>query len=285
MLVGALLVFILPARSQTVPSGKPGAVRLGLLTKEVEGTSSLFFFDGRLWTCNDHGRLRLYALDTLRGREDSVVDLGVKVNDLEEVAQDDRWLYFGDFGNNKGKRKDLRILRLAKDDLRRGRYRFDTIAFTYPDLRRGPARDFDCEAFIADGDSLYLFTKQWVSHATVCYALPKVPGMHVARRCRSFATAGLVTAACYLPERRLLVLLGYTLTVSPFVYIVEDFDPAGSRQGRRLSLDTPMGTQAEGIASRNGKTFFITNESLSLKLITRKAALMKTNLEGYLQQR
>ena len=274
---------MLSATAQNVPSVNPEVVAIGNLAKEAEGTSTLFFLDGRLWTCNDHGQLRLYALDTLTAHIDSVVDLGVKVKDLEEVTQDDRYLYFGDFGDNLGVRKDLRILRLAKSDLRRKRYRFDTIAFSYPDRQSGTlARNFDCEAFTAVGDSLYLFTKQWVSQGSVCYALPKTPGRHVARRCLSLNTRGLVTGACYLHNGRRLVLLGYTLTLYPFVYIVEDFGGSNRGSGRRVTLDIPMGTQAEGIASRNGRNFFLSSESFDKLFISSQSALLMVDLGGFL---
>lgn len=257
--------------------------RVGTLAKEVEGTSTLFFLDGRLWTCNDHGRLRLYALDTLTGKVSTTVDLGVTVYDLEEVTQDDDYLFFGDFGDNRGVRKDLRILRLAKSDFRKGRYRFDTIAFSYPDRDGGMlARNFDCEAFVALGDSLYLFTKQWVSQSSTCYALPKTPGCHKARRSLTLDTRGLVTAAYYSADSHKLVLLGYSIVLYPFVYIVEEFDGRSMEGGRRVQLGIPVGTQTEGIASSDGRFFFLTNETFEMAFVSCKAALLKVDLGGYL---
>lgn len=270
------LLAAVPLAAQNVPSGNLSVARVGFLGKEVNGTSSLFFFDGQLWTCNDHGQLRLYALDTLTGKILSTVDLGVTVYDLEEVTQDDRYLYFGDFGDNNGVRTDLRILRLAKGDFRKCRYRFDTILFSYPDRQSGAqARNFDCEAFAVVGDSLCLFTKQWISQGSTCYLLPKRPGRHVAKRSVSFSSRGLVTGTCYLAGSHRLVLLGYNLMLQPFVCILEDFDGRDFSNGRRMLLDLPLGTQTEGIASRNGKSFFLTNEAFELAFVSRKAALQK----------
>ncbi len=277
-----LLFSAMPLAAQQISSGNPRTQRVGFLAKEAEGTSTLFFLDGTLYTCNDHGQLRLYALDTLSGKVLSSVDLGVKVYDLEEVTQDERYLYFGDFGDNRGVRKDLRILRLAKSDFRRGRYRFDTISFSYPDRASGTlARNFDCEAFAAVGDSLYLFTKQWISQGSSCYVLPKRPGNYKARRAFSLDTQGLVTAATYHPDGHQLVLLGYTLVLQPFVYVMNDFDGKGRNGGRRLLLDTTLGTQAEGIASLDGRHFFLSNETFEMAFISCKAALMKVNLAGF----
>lgn len=278
------LIFLLLCGFAALPAAAQGAAgleaqRRALLAQDCAGTSSLFFLDGRLWTCNDHGALRLYAIDTLTGHVDSVVDLGVRVYDLEEVTQDDSYLFFGDFGDNKGIRDDLRILRLAKDDLRHGRYRFDTIAFSYPDRGRGNRRDFDCEAFVATGDSLYLFTKQWLSQGTVCYALPKHPGTYTAMRRFSLATRGLVTAASFHPASHRLVLLGYTLLVQPFVIVLDAFDASPGQRGQRLPLNNPVGTQTEGLATLDGQHFFLTNEALTIAFVSRRAALLTLDLK------
>lgn len=258
----------------------PLARCIGPLSDEVAGTSTLFFLDGRLWTCNDHGALRLYSIDTLRASVDSVIDLGVRVYDLEEVAQDREYLYFGDIGDNNGSRTDLRILRLSKRNLRRGTYRFDTICFSYPDRSRSLARNFDCEAFVVTADSIFLFTKQWLSRNAVCYALPKRPGTHVAERRFTLYTDGLVTGACCLPELHVLAFVGYSLIGTPFVYLVEGFDGNRFDQGRhrRVGLANIAANQMEGIASLDGIHFFLTRESLSIRFLSRPAALFSLDL-------
>jgi hypothetical protein len=284
--VASMLLFLLPSAmpvaAQAVYYEEPRAEAVGYLADSVKGTSSLFWMDGRLWTCNDHGALRLFALDTGTAAVDTTLDLGVRVNDLEEVAQDSLFLYFGDFGNNKGRRQDLRILRLAKSLFHQGIYSFDTICFAYPDHSSISARNYDCEAFVAGADSLYLFTKQWLSRGSVCYALPKEPGSYVARRRFSLLTRGLVTGACYIPSRRILILLGYSLTVKPFVYIIDQFEGDDFLHGRhrRIPLDNPIGSQTEGIATRDGIHCFITNETLRVRSLIRHAALLTLTLDG-----
>ena len=260
----------------------PLAVRVGYLPKEVEGSSSLFYLDGRLWSCNDHGALRLYSLDTLTAVVDSVVDLGVTVYDLEEVTLDSLYLYFGDFGDNSGTRTDLRILRLSLQDLADRRFRFDTICFHYPERGSLLARNYDCEAFVAGADSLYLFTKQWLSRGSVCYALPKVPGTYAAERRFTLHTDGLVTGAAYLPGSRRLALVGYSLTVKPFVYLIDGFqgEDFSSGRHRRTVLANPFATQTEGIATLDGLHFFLTHETLTLRFLTRRAALLRLDLSN-----
>lgn len=262
---------------------EPLASHVGFLPKEAEGTSTLFWMDGRLWTCNDHGSLKLYAIDTLTAAVDSVIDLGVKVYDLEEVTLDSLYLYFGDFGDNNGSRSDLRILRLARRNLAEGRNLFDTILFHYPDRTPNLSRNFDCEAFVAGTDSLYLFTKQWLSHKSVCYSLPKTPGSYAASRRFTLPVDGLVTAACYLPCRRTLVLLGYSLLVKPFVYIVDELDGEDFSSGRhrRSGLANSVATQTEGVATVDGDRLFLTHETLDLRLFVRRASLLSLDLTDF----
>ena len=267
---------------ETVFYDNPLASHIAYLPDQLSGTSTLFFLDGILWTCNDHGPLFLYALDTLVGAVDTSLDLGVKVYDLEAVSFDGDYIYFGDFGDNNGTRSDLRILRLSRDAFLSGTYRFDTIRFSYPDRTKTMSRNFDCEAFVATDDSLYLFTKQWLSHRSVCYALPKQPGDYVAERRFTLHTDGLVTDACFLHENRTLVLIGYSLVVKPFVFFIDHFDGARFDQGRhrRVSLANAFGNQMEGIATLDGIHFFITRETLSLRVHTRRASLSRLDLSG-----
>lgn len=278
----ALSVPTLSAQNDGEYYASPEAVRVGRLPRAVGGTSSLFYLGDTLWTCNDHGALKLFALDTLTAAVLETLDLGVTVRDLEEVAQDSLYLYFGDFGNNRGNRTDLRILRLARNRLRDGQRSFDTIHFDYPDFSRTLARNFDCEAFVAGADSLYLFTKQWLSQGSVCYALPKQPGTYTARRRFTLHTDGLVTGACYLPAQRTLALVGYSLAIKPFVYLVDGFDNEDFSSGRhrRVTLANPVATQAEGIATLDAVHFFLTNEKLTVRFLTHRAALLRLDLSG-----
>ena len=287
-----LIVCPLHPFSQAQARGKATlqAEPVGLLETALNGSSTLFYMDGRLWSCGDHGRLRLYALDSTTAQTVDSVDLGVTVHDLEEVTLDATHLYFGDFGNNGsgGFRTDLRILRLERGRLPQGPFLFDTIAFTYPDWDSAHAADYDCEAFVAYGDSLYLFTKQWKSDASAIYALPRVPGTYQATPRGRLEVDGLVTGACLLPDRRLLALCGYTHLCQPLVYLVYGFDGAAFDQGsqRRLRLANGIGVQTEGIASADGLHWYLTNEYLSRYGFTNEARLLRLDLteqlEGYL---
>src|SRR5690606_30715450 len=104
--------------------------------------------------------------------------------DWEEISQDEDYFYIGDFGNNgHGNRTDLHILRISKASLADEPI-IDTIHFSYNNQTdftgtEPNATDFDCEAMIISQDSIYLFTKQWLSQNSAIYALSKTPGSQV----------------------------------------------------------------------------------------------------------
>lgn len=85
--------------------------------------------------------------------------------DWEDMAYDgQRFLYVGDFGNNKNKRKDLAIYKVDLSNWRKAVVLpSEKISFRYPDQYAFPPPDslkfFDCEGMIYFQDSLFLFTK------------------------------------------------------------------------------------------------------------------------------
>lgn len=280
MILWVLLV-LFPAFAQG--QERPTAEVVGDLPTRLEGTSTLFFLDGKLWSCNDHGALMLYALDTLSADiTDSLVFTG-SVYDLEEVTQDNEYLYFGDVGDNNGERNDLHILRLEKAALALGTIVFDTFWFSYPDRTDSNARNFDCEVFVATDTALILFTKQWISQGSCCYSIPKTPGRWEARRLFDITTEGMVTGACYQPERGRLVLCGYNMLCMPFVYLFDGFtdcDFLGGRQAR-VELTNGIGWQTEGIATTDGLHYYLTCEHLDAYGITHPAQLLTLDLTAF----
>ena len=239
----------------------------------LEETSGLILWDGLLWTHNDNSDTRLYGLDTATAEIVKTHILWKVENyDWEEISQDEEFIYLGDFGNNvSGNRKDLHILRVEKNSLKLGKPAMDTIWFTYSDQTDfSPAElnqtEFDCEAFVVSSDSIYLFSKQWLSANTTVYALPKEPGNHVAEKKTTFAIEGLVTGATYLEEKGLLVLCGYSGLLQPFLYLLYDYNDYQFFSGnkRRLNLSL-LFHQVEGVATTNGLKYYISNEYSGLR--------------------
>lgn len=247
---------------------------VGTLDSMVRGSSSLFYWNNSYWTYNDHKDRCLYRIDSVNAAKSGTLCLkGIKNQDTEEISQDSRYLYIGDIGNNSGKRKDLQILRIRKDAIQNKIYKIDTIRFSYEDQTDFTARlnatDFDCEAFIVTNDSIYLFTKQWVSAKTTVYSIPKTPGTHIAHRRGTYNVKGLITGATYIPEHQLVVLCGYDYdkrnilsALHPFIVLLYDFKDGDLLSGNKRRLDFGSGVRAqiEGIATSNGLDYYLTCE-------------------------
>ncbi|KAF2342378.1 T9SS C-terminal target domain-containing protein [Flavobacterium tistrianum] len=244
------------------------------LSDSIKETSGLIAFKNLLWTHNDDHDKTIYGLDSL-GKIKKKIVLEQAVNhDWEEISQDDTHIYIGDFGNNySGNRSDLKILKIEKKSFLEGSPTIETISFSYSDQTDfSPSKpnktDFDCEAFIVSKDSIYLFTKQWKSSKTNIYALPKQEGTQTAKFKATLDTKGLVTGATYLEDKKLITLCGYTKVGKPFLYLLYDFKNYDFLSGskRRIDIKLPF-HQIEGIATKDGLHYFITNESLVRKPI------------------
>lgn len=244
------------------------------LDSQLRETSGLVKWGSFLWTHNDDTDTNLYALDTISGVILKTIRLNKVLNkDWEEIAQDGAYLYVGDFGNNGGHRKDLKVLRIEKNSLLLNQLKIDTIAFRYSNQKELESKnsnrtDFDCEAFVVTSDSLYLFTKQWESKKTNVFSLPKLPGNHVAKYKTSYDVNGLITGVTYLEDKKMVVLCGYNSKLHPFVYLLYDFKANDFFSGnkRKIKLRLPF-HQIEGIATSDGLRYYMSNENFSRKLI------------------
>jgi len=264
------------------------------LPDAVNETSGLVKWEERLLTHNDNTDLKLYSLDSISGAVVQTFTVtGTSNTDWEEVAQDGQYIYIGDFGNNgNGNRTNLRIIRVSKEELLSGDLQANSIHFSYSNQTNftatgGNNTDFDCEAFIISNDSIYLFTKQWVSKKTSVYALPKTPGTHVAQFKTTFDISGLITGATYQEDKKLVVLTGYSTLLQPFFYLLYDFSGHSFFGGnkRKISMSSMGFHQVEGIATSNGLDYFASNENfVRAPLINVSQKLHKFDLRPYLQE-
>lgn len=242
------------------------------LSDSLKETSGLIYFKNLLWTHNDDHDKTIYGLDSLGKIKKKIVLEQTANHDWEEISQDSTHLYIGDFGNNySGNRSDLKILKIEKKSFLGGNPTIETISFSYSDQTDfSPSKpnktDFDCEAFVVSKDSIYLFTKQWKSTKTSIYVLSKQEGKQTAKFKATLDTKGLVTGAVYLENKKLITLCGYTKMGKPFLYLLYDFKNHDFLSGnkRRIDLKLPF-HQIEGITTKDGLHYFLTNESLVRK--------------------
>lgn len=236
-------------------------------------TSGLIIHDNQWISHNDGMDQHLFFLDSTYSIQQSIQLLNTTHQDLEEMTNDDQYLYLGDFGNNaSGNRQNLSIQRIELDSITDSTS-VDFIYFSYSNQTNfsnaGPNNtNFDCEAFIIVDDSIYLFTKQWVDLKTRVYRLPKTPGTYVAECIDSFDVNGLITGVCIDDSTGSITLCGYSPTLQPFVFLLNDYHMHNFFSGnkRRIDIQLPF-HQVEAIASTDGKTFWLTNEFFKYSII------------------
>lgn len=263
------------------------------LNNKLRETSGLLWWNDLVWTFNDSGgQPALYAIDSATGNIVKTVQITNASNvDWEDIAQDDNFVYIGDFGNNaSGNRKNLRIYKVSKNDINASNAVTATVInFSYSDQTDFTAAaanhtNFDCEAMIAYSDSLFLFSKNWIDFHSRLYALPKTSGTYIAEKRAELNVQGLITGATILPAKKTIVLSGYSTVLSPFVYLLYDFGKNNFFDGnkRKVQLNEVL-TQMEGIAFVNNAYFFVSNEFFQHAMFTTPAKLQSIDLSSLLR--
>jgi len=244
--------------------------RIIALSGEMRETSGLIRINNRIITLNDSGgRPHLYEIDTLGGKIlRKIIVANAENHDWEDIAQDSKYIYIGDIGNNNGNRRDLVIYRILKHDyLQSGNDKVyaDKINFHYKaQTNFSPKRysnNFDAEALIATRDSLYLFSKNWINMKTYLYAIPKSPGDYGVEISDSLNVKGLVTSAVYNPVSGSVMLSGYT-PVSNFIVSLSGYKDNDFFNGkvRKYLLELEGSKQTEGICLDGRGGFFVSAE-------------------------
>lgn len=192
---------------------------------------------------------------------------GVCNIDWEEVQYDNGHLYIGDFGNNKNARTDLTILKYAisnTDSLSD----LELIKYKYAEQRDFPEtkkhRNYDTEAMVHLGDSIYVFTKNRTkpfTGYTYVYGMPDKAGSYTVSRLDSFKTGHgdkslfWIAGSALNPDKSKLVLLGYDK-----MWVFTDFKGADFFRGKSKTYAFAKLTQKESITFINENTLLITDE-------------------------
>jgi len=245
-------------------------IQISELPSMIEETSGLIWFRDAYWTHNDSGgAAAIYKIDPNTGHVIQIISIGNGTNvDIEDITQDDEYIYVGDIGNNHGNRDDLVIYKIKKSDIPEendAEVQAEKIKYSYSDQtsfeRRNRKNDYDCESVVAIGDYLYLFSKNWVNGETRCYQAPKIAGEYALDVWTSFNVRGLITAADYQKDTHTLVLLGYENFV-PFMWVMWDFEDNHFFSGNKKRVDFAyiQGAQTEGVCFVNQDKIIISSE-------------------------
>ena len=274
MLFTRLLILFFICLTTSCTSDKeiqtPGYIVTGevALSDELKENSGLILLNDKLVMHNDSGDDPiLYIVNPKSGKiERKVLLAGARNVDMEDIAQDDTYIYVADIGNNNNTRKDLVVYRVEKKAfLNRETVDVAQIAFSYAEQtnfnRSNRKTNFDAEALVVVGDDLLLFTKNWTDNKTYLYRLPKQPGNYTLTRLAVFDVKGLVTGAAYNPVKKIIVLSGYSNYI-PFIAELRGFslETPESTELKRYNLAVPGSLQTEAIDFIAEDRYFLSAE-------------------------
>jgi hypothetical protein len=244
------------------------AKTLTKLDDNLSEVSGLVNVNGTLWGHNDSGgEAELYSIDSSTGKILKTVKVSNASNiDWEDLTFDDTHLFIGDFGNNQGKRKNLKIYKISLSDLKtKTEVEAETIAFTYAtqtEFQQNSKNNYDCESFIVYESKLYLFSKNHGNEQTDVYVLTKEQGTQVAEKVNHYDVNALITGASMDIDIKTLVLIGYSDKGTPKTWIFSEFTDVDFFKGKqkRISWGTPAKAQIEGVTHMAKGQLYISAE-------------------------
>ena len=255
------------------------------LPQSVNEQSGMLWHKNLFWVINDSDCMPNIIAYNINGKLKKTIRITNAENkDWEDLAEDDTYIYIGDFGNNRGGRKDLRVLRILKSDMvNKTELTVDFLTFVWADQQnfrqRNMKHNFDCEAFFAFGDSLYLFSKNWADKKTRLYSMSKRPGNYQLKPIAEFDVNFMVTGADITADGKTVALIGYK-NYRTYMMLLNNFDGHDFFAGKALRLDLEsMGrAQTEGIVFTDKKELYISTEETK-----RPQALYKVDWEKILK--
>ena len=285
-----ILIFFLPV---AFLNAQVSVTLVGALPGDVLESSGLIYYNNKLITHNDSGNSpRLYEVDTLSSQIIRTITINNAVNiDWEDIAQDESYIYIGDFGNNSGNRQDLTIYRVAKSEYDvSNTISAERINFSYEDqtdFSEMQNSDWDAEAMVEFNDQLLIFTKQWQTNGTVAYSIPKITGTYSAENMGFYNISGLVTGAAYNKFSNVLMLLGYSPQLQPFIVRIDELATDFSFNGTEEKTGLEIGfSQVEGITYSDSNTYYISSERFQNNLppITLASQLYTFDTDDVIQE-
>ncbi len=204
---------------------------VAVLADSLEENSTLELFQGRLFTLNDSGGTsEIFEIDKKSAKLKKKFQTNLKNEDWEALACDSTNFYVGEFGNNLGSRKNLKIYKIPFDSIANSANfsNAQEISFYYPEqndfTKRNTNNDFDAEAMVYLNGKIHLFTKEWVSKKTTHYIIdPEISENQAASKIETFQLDYVVTDAAYFKEK--LYLIGYTKKGDVYLTIFKESEP------------------------------------------------------------
>ncbi len=234
------------------------------LPSEVKESSGLTICNDQILTHNDSGdTTALYRIDLEDGQliERHLLTT-IQHRDWEALAQNEDYLFIGDFGNNAGNRQDLKIYQVQKSDFLLSK----TLAFDYAEQENFAPfyeqHNYNMEAMIATEEQLYLFSKNHVSTNTFLYSLPlNGDTSYQLLVIDTLETNFLVTDAAYDGGSKRLALVGYdnSIDLNTHLILIPNFDGSFERI-QTFKFELGVQEQVEGITFLDENTLLISSE-------------------------
>ncbi len=242
------------------------------LSDTIIESSGLIYYNNSFWTLNDSDNPPiLYAFDSINGQIRKQIFIKNQTNtDWEDLSQDAKYIYIGDFGNNNGNRIDLNILKIKKSDLNTFNI-YDTVVAEkirfnlkdQTDFNLGAQNhNYDIEAMFVLNDSIHLFSKNWADKKSRHYICPIDTGFYSLSPLETLETEGLVTGAC-IQSNGAVTLCGYNISSgNSFLYLMWDYKNNDYLSGnrRRINLGIVIHTGQNEAVCMKDKTLYMSNE-------------------------
>lgn len=242
------------------------------LPDKVNEQSGLVWYNNMFWINNDSGNsTSLFAYNSGGELVREVEVINTENVDWEDLTDDSNYIYIGDFGNNYGHRKNLKVLRLAKSDFGNGDapVEVEEIAIEWSDQTQfsneAHKHNFDCEAFFALGDSLYFFSKNWDDKKTRMYSSSKELGAYKLDPKGEFNTEFMVTGSAISSDGKVMALIGYKDYITHLM-LFTGYEGVDFFSGSSFHVNlTPLGpAQTEAIVFGENDMLYVSTEKTIL---------------------
>lgn len=247
--------------------------KIAVLSDSLQESSGLTNLDGRLFSFNDSGNTsEIFEITPGSSYIKKTFQTGLKNIDWEAITNDGENFYIGEFGNNLGTRKDLKIYQIPfrNDSLIVDSIK--TIPFFYPEQTdftpKNINNNFDAEAMIFLDGSIHIFTKEWITNNVSHYVIDKnLKENQQAKKLETFETGFVVTDASFFGNR--LYVVGYTKNASVYMMIFEKDETENlffNKPLKKFSLGRAFTIgQIEGITATE-KGVYISGERFNIKI-------------------
>ncbi|MBS1548777.1 MAG: hypothetical protein JSS94_02755 [Bacteroidetes bacterium] len=253
--------------------------KVSVLSDSLNENSGLSFFQNNLYTLNDGGNpSEIYQIDPSTGKIKQTIKIPLQNKDWEALDFSDQDLFIGDFGNNTGTRKDLKIYKLPIHNQTIAVDSVQTYSYYYPEQKdfspKNLNTDYDAEAMIFLNGKLHIFTKEWASKSCTHYLIDStITILQPAVKLEQYHTGFVVTDAAYFRSK--LYLLGYTKTTGAYLMIFRESEAGMFFKDpiKKLYLGSTFGlSQLEGLAvNENG--IYLSGEAFHSPLGIKKQRL------------